>query len=375
MLTRPELTLTLTEDVLTGPTRVPVSRSPAQGGAAVLRPGRRGGPGQAAQRGGGVVGSVEPGGVPAVLPPVECGRLAGPLTGRQVVVEGGGPPHTAGVVVVEITPATVAGLTVLRPGLVQRGHGVLGGAALAARLLQLHEAPVGQHPLSVGAGTAGGQILQPGQQHLGAPVSAAQLAAVDQSGRLAGLLSHSDVAHREGRVDRLAHQLLLPPVPVDHHQQEEDDDGHDAGHDAGGDVDVVGGVGPVRVPTVDAVKQLLDVRVVAEPDDLDQLLGVTVHLLLLQDWGSSGWLAGYVDLHNVAELASVVEVVVGQDCTVELRVPVVRGEAAALPGSVVSRGHFSTERDITSELVSVLDTLDLVPGSCKYQHFNARLQH
>ena len=141
------------DDVLAGAPRVPVSRCPAQGGAAVLRPGHAG-PGQPAQggRGGGVVG-VEPGRVPGVLPPVQRGRLAGDLAGRVVgegVVQGGGPPHVAGVVVVEVTGAAVAGLTLLPSRLVQGGHRVLGGPALAAGLLELDKTSIGEHPLSLG---------------------------------------------------------------------------------------------------------------------------------------------------------------------------------------------------------------------------------
>ena len=53
------------DDVLAGAPGVPVSRCPAQGGAAVLRPGRRGGPRHPAQRGRAVAGRVGPGRVPA----------------------------------------------------------------------------------------------------------------------------------------------------------------------------------------------------------------------------------------------------------------------------------------------------------------------
>ena len=158
---------------------------------------------------------------------------------------------------------------------------------------------------------------------------------MDESGRLAGLLPHSDVAHRESGADRLTDQLLLPPVPVDHDQQEQDYYGHDAGHHPGGDVDVVCSVGSVGVTTVDAVNKLLDVGVVTQPDDLEELLGLSVDLLHLGRGGGGG-LRRCGHLHGVAELSSVVFTVVGLDSAVQETVPV-DCQPTVLSGPVVTR--------------------------------------
>ena len=62
-----------------------------------------------------------------------------------------------------------------------------------------------------------GEILQPGEQHLGAAISTAELAAVDEGGGLTGVLSYSDVRDWECGHSGLTHQLGLLPVPKQDH--------------------------------------------------------------------------------------------------------------------------------------------------------------
>ena len=78
--------------------------------------------------------------------------------------------------------------------------------------------------------------------HLGASIRAAELAAVYEGRRLAGLGPDPDVRYGETGGNRLLDQLGLAPVPVYHDQQHDHDDRHHPGHHAGGNVDTVCGL-------------------------------------------------------------------------------------------------------------------------------------